>query len=96
MPDYAEIDSLLLSCRAIGKGIEDVILAVVAQQTCQTGLTKLQATYIPTRKNAPIKGFLPSNRFSQKSSCEEAVEYCIGLEEHNLSIPEHVTVENTT
>jgi FkbH-like protein len=96
LPDYAEIDSLLLSCRAIGKGIEDVMLAVVAQQTCQTGLTKLQATYIPTRKNAPIKDFLPNNRFSQKSSCEEAVEYCIDLEEHNLSIPEHVTVENTT
>ncbi len=91
--DYGEIDSFLLSCRAMGKGIEDVMLAVVAQQARQMGLTKLAATYIPTKKNVPIKDFLPDKGFSQDSKSGEGVKYSIDLKSQGLAMPEHVTVE---
>ena len=94
LSDSAEIDSLLLSCRAMGKGIEDVMIAVVANQTRQMGLTNLRATYIPTKKNIPIRDFLPAKGFLQNYKSEEITKYFIELKKQNLPVPEYVTFEN--
>ncbi len=94
LSDSAEIDSFLLSCRALGKGIEDVMLAAVAHQARQMGLTNLRATYIPTKKNIPIKDFLPAKGFLQNGKSEETTKYFINLKNQDLPIPEHVTFEN--
>jgi FkbH-like protein len=93
LSDCAEIDSFLLSCRALGKGIEDVMLAVIAEQANQAGLTKLTGTYIPTKKNAPIKDFLPCKDFLRDNQSDQGIEYSFDLKNQNLMVPEHVTIE---
>jgi FkbH-like protein len=59
-----EIDAFLLSCRAIGRGVETALLASVAQQARQTGAQRLMGWYRPTAKNASVRDFYPTHRFT--------------------------------
>ncbi|MBQ8958965.1 MAG: HAD-IIIC family phosphatase [Bacteroidales bacterium] len=52
-----EIETFLLSCRILGKGIEFAFLKKVLQKLKNEGQTKLKAKYIPTAKNAQVRDF---------------------------------------
>lgn len=61
------IDSLLISCRAMGRGVETAIMNFIKQQfDAQAHLSMLSAEFIPTAKNNPAadyfigQGFQPS------------------------------------
>lgn len=58
-----EIDELLLSCRILGKGIENEFLKQILRILKNNGYTQLYATYIPTLKNAQVKTFYDHNGF---------------------------------
>lgn len=49
-----EIDTMLMSCRVLGKGIEEAFIREVIKNV---GYTKLKATYIPTEKNGQVADF---------------------------------------
>lgn len=53
----AEIDTLLLSCRVLGKGIEVAFVNHVLQVLAKRGYKLVSAWYIPTKKNAQVKDF---------------------------------------
>ena len=57
------IDTLLLSCRVLGRGVETSLLAALADEAREDGATQLQATFIPTAKNAAALPFLPDHGF---------------------------------
>lgn len=46
-----DIDSLLLSCRILGRGIEDAFVKTVFNLLRLDGYRKVKATYVPTAKN---------------------------------------------
>jgi predicted enzyme involved in methoxymalonyl-ACP biosynthesis len=50
-----EIDTFLLSCRVMGRGVETAILSFLATLASQDGLQRLRGWYLPTEKNAPVK-----------------------------------------
>jgi FkbH-like protein len=52
-----EIDSFLLSCRILGKGIETAFIKKVFQMLHNQGVTELKAKYLPTAKNAQVREF---------------------------------------
>lgn len=52
-----EVDSFLLSCRILGRGVEDALLAFVVQQAGKAGVSVLRASFLPTAKNEPARGF---------------------------------------
>lgn len=62
--DKAYIDSYLLSCRILGKGIENAILKNVLNKLLENGIRKVEALYIPTKKNAQVADFYDKNGFS--------------------------------
>jgi FkbH-like protein len=62
-PGLAEIDTFLLSCRALGRGIEDAMLEGCVRHAVAQGARLLRAGFIPTRKNAPAAEFLPRMGF---------------------------------
>lgn len=47
----ADIDTLLLSCRALGRGAEDVLWASLLARLSGLGITMVRATYIPNGRN---------------------------------------------
>jgi FkbH-like protein len=61
--ETAYLDSFLLSCRILGKHIEDAFLNFVLNHFKQQGVRNIQAQYIPTAKNMQVKDFYAKNGF---------------------------------
>jgi FkbH-like protein len=58
------IDSLLMSCRAMGRGVETAIMNFIKQQFgTQAHLSILSAEFIPTAKNKPAAGYFADQGF---------------------------------
>lgn len=60
MIDVSRIDSFLMSCRVLGKGIETAFIKKVFQLLREQGVSELEAFYVPTAKNAQVKDFYES------------------------------------
>lgn len=60
MIDVNRIDSFLMSCRVLGKGIETAFIKKVFQLLREQGVSELEAVYVPTAKNAQVKDFYES------------------------------------
>ena len=52
------IDPLMMSCRVIGRGIEDAFLYMIAQAAKKTGVKTLSVNFIPSDKNQPARNFV--------------------------------------
>jgi FkbH-like protein len=82
----ANIHGLMMSCRALGRGAEDVLMGLIFKRSQQRGCKKLIGTYIKTKKNAQVADFYEKNKFSfveefeDKSTWELLIEG--GLKEY--------------
>jgi FkbH-like protein len=65
-PSEWNIDTFLLSCRVLGRGVEDAILGHILQKAKSEGVKKVKGTYIPTKKNMPCEHFLSNYGFSEE------------------------------
>jgi len=59
----AEIDSFMLSCRILGRGIEKAFLISVLNRLVETGIKEVRAIFIPTIKNGQVENFYERNGF---------------------------------
>ena len=57
------IDTLLLSCRVIGRGVETAILSWAAERSIARGSCELFGQFIATDRNGPCSGFLERHGF---------------------------------
>lgn len=88
----AEIDTLLLSCRVIGRSVETAMLATIAEMSRARGCNTLKASFIPTAKNAPAESFLPDHGFVLD---EESAAWRRSLEESLPEVPRWIRVAST-
>lgn len=56
--DVLELDTMLLSCRVLGRGVEHAMLAHLGRLAGERGKTSIQAQLLPTAKNLPAANFL--------------------------------------
>jgi FkbH-like protein len=49
--DVADIDTWLLSCRVIGRTVENEMLARLCRNLADRGITRLRGTFVPSEKN---------------------------------------------
>ncbi|MDQ6671972.1 MAG: HAD-IIIC family phosphatase [Chloroflexota bacterium] len=61
--DVWEIDTLLLSCRVMGRRVETALLAVVADEALRSGARRLTGWFLPTPKNAPSRDCYSTHGF---------------------------------
>ena len=66
-PGEAEIDSLLMSCRAFGRRIEETFLGVVLDDLAVAGVARVAAAYRPTARNGMVQDFYPRLGFEPRS-----------------------------
>ncbi len=66
--DTCRIDTLLLSCRVIGRGLESVLLHHIARTAREHGAIRLLGEYRPTKKNQACADFYPSHGFQPLQS----------------------------
>ncbi|MGE5648163.1 MAG: HAD-IIIC family phosphatase [Acidobacteriota bacterium] len=60
----ATIDTLLMSCRVIGRTIETAILHFLECRALARGASAIQGEYLPTTKNTPAAGFYGQHGFT--------------------------------
>ena len=93
------IDSLLLSCRVIGRGIETALLAQIAQYAAHLGATRLVGEFVPSKKNAPAAGFFADHGFctlpSQPEDTTGSLFYTLDLTTAPPRTPPWITLEGT-
>jgi FkbH-like protein len=89
----AFIDSFLMSCRALGRGLEDALLAFMANNAIENGKVEIIGRYVPSRKNIQTKDFYKKNSFELLDTANDHVDYKLDLAvENKLSYPEWIAV----
>lgn len=58
------IDTWLMSCRVLGRGVEEATLALIARTAAATGAETLVGEYIPTARNGMVSGHYARLGFS--------------------------------
>jgi FkbH-like protein len=88
-----EINSYLLSCRILGRGIEHVYLNVIINYLIEKGVTKIFAKYVPTKKNTQTENFYDTNHFQLVSiDADGTKKYYKDLKE-KIKIANHFKIE---
>ena len=91
-----EVDTFLLSCRILGKGIEIAFIKKSFEMLLDSGIKDLTAKYIPTSKNAQVKEFWDNCGFrcTAKNS-DGSKEYKIDLTKADLSVKDlyHIIIK---
>lgn len=93
--DTCYIDSFLLSCRVIGRGIETALLAFIAENAQRAGATRIIGEFIPTKKNAPSASFYADHGFTQTPQADNtnSIFYEFDLTTSALTSPKWITLE---
>ena len=76
-----EIDTLLLSCRILGKGIEAAFVDTILNRLADNGITTIKATYIKTPKNALVADFYDRMGFTLIGKKDDKKQYILALGE---------------
>jgi FkbH-like protein len=88
-----EIDTLLLSCRVMGRSIESALISFVANQARRHGGVTLRGCYRPTTKNSPVKDCYRTHGFALTERRPDGTEYWdLDLRRGELSIPHWLLV----
>tara|TARA_B100000959_G_scaffold269363_1_gene315044 strand:- start:3728 stop:5443 length:1716 start_codon:yes stop_codon:yes gene_type:complete len=69
--NMATIVDFILSCRVMGRKVEETMLSILCRHAKSCNLKEVQVHYIPTRKNKPCLDFLNQSGFSQKSDVND-------------------------
>ncbi|MFC3609262.1 HAD-IIIC family phosphatase [Stutzerimonas tarimensis] len=70
--DELLIDSWLMSCRVLGRQVEQALLAVLAEAAAKAGWKALVGEYRPTPRNAMVAEHYPRLGFDQRGTPEAA------------------------
>lgn len=90
--ESAEVDALLLSCRVLGRRIEDAFLHVLAGRARDRGVRHLVGRYIPTSKNVQVASFYPERGFA---AAGDGV-FRLDLAQHRLDPPPEIVIKVPT
>ncbi len=88
-----EIDTMLLSCRVIGRTIETAILAAIAQDAEESGANTLVGTFIPTKKNAPAQDFYARHGFSETAASDDSSTWELTLAGRSVACPPWIVLD---
>lgn len=83
------IDTFLLSCRILGKGIEFAFIKRILAFLKEDGIDTVKATYFPTAKNAQVADFYDRCGFDLVSENNNEKSYQINLKNANLDIEQY-------
>ena len=85
-PEEWVMDTFLLSCRVIGRGIEEGILDYIVNDAKKNNVKRLIGNFIQTKKNKPSESFLPNFGFKKEGN-----RWIYSLENHSKK-PSHLLV----
>ncbi len=87
-----QVDSFLMSCRVIGRGVEFSIWEKVFDDARKRGITHVESQYIKTSKNALVESFFDKLGMNILQSDESAKHYRAALDSFAKIKEDHVEV----
>jgi len=73
-PGTYAIETWLMSCRVLGRGVETAVLTVLADVAIQAGAHRLVGRYRPSPKNAMVRGHYPGLGFTPLATEADGTE----------------------
>ena len=73
--ETARIDNLLMSCRVMGRAIEDGVLAAIEDRLHSEGVRHLTAAYERSERNTPVEGLFDRLGFQRLDATEGGAAY---------------------
>jgi FkbH-like protein len=65
--ELCKIDSFLMSCRVMGRKVEQAFLAYLVEEARNLGCTQLIGEYLPTKSNGMVKGLFLEMGFQKRA-----------------------------
>lgn len=98
-PSRWRVDTLLLSCRVIGRDVETALLAKVAADALEAGASGLRGEFIASDKNAPARDFYSRHGFfggEPDEVSDETEVWCYDLNRGAIAVPDWIQMEDKT
>ncbi|AQT75128.1 HAD-IIIC family phosphatase [Streptomyces sp. fd1-xmd] len=98
--EVLRLDGMWLSCRVLGRGVEQACLALLLARARELGLSSVTARYVPTARNHRARDFYPSCGFTPAGpDAGEALADGPVVFHHDLArlpeVPAHVRITET-
>ena len=84
-PKQWRVDTFLMSCRVIGRQVEDALVDRICRDAVKAGCTRISAEYIPTAKNNLVAGFWDKMGFEKENADAHRVRYSRQLKNYQPS-----------
>ncbi len=83
------IETLLLSCRVIGRTVETAMLAFICQFARNRGVRYIDGCVVPTPKNIPVRSIYKDHGFKLVSDGDDKrASWCLDLTSGNVEFPQ--------
>ena len=80
------IDTFLLSCRIMGRGVEEIMMNQIIEKAKLSGIKRIKGEFIPTAKNKPAENFYEELGFKKEN------EFWVFNTDKKIKKPEHIKV----
>ena len=84
------IDTFLLSCRIMGRKVEEAMLYQIVEKAKNLGIKKIKGKFIPTKKNKPAENFYSDYGFKKEG------DYWVFNTDQVIKKPEQIKLRNNT
>jgi FkbH-like protein len=92
--EITEIDTLLMSCRIIGRNIEYVFMDYIIEKIKEKNIKTINAKYIKTSKNQQVEQFYKQCSFSLSKSTDSCRDYSLDINNYLSKIINYINVIN--
>ena len=83
--DVWEIDTWLMSCRVLGRRVEEAVLHDLVTHAAQAGATRLVGRYIPSTRNVIVKDHYKKLGFQQASEIDNIETWELDIRNYKFS-----------
>ena len=78
--EVLSIDTFLMSCRVLGRGVENTILSGLKRYAQDNKISKMQMPFYPTAKNQPALDFIENANFILEEKYEDKIIYALTID----------------
>ncbi len=90
--DVWEIDTLLFSCRVLGRGVETALLSAIVAAARADGARLVRGLFIPTAKNEPTRDFYRRHGFTLVEEHDGAERWEFDVRADDVASPTWLTL----
>ena len=90
----AEIDTFLMSCRVIGRNIENAFLDYLMRHLSTKNVQKLMCRYRKTNKNEQVKNFYEKSGATVLRKTETAIDYFFEIKNYPFNNLNYINIGN--